>query len=149
MAPRFCNFSIGIRFLPYKTILSSLCGPPDLNAFLCSWYWIYVRNTRNYQKYCRNKFCWHVAYSQRASSVKSEILIISLVYWWYVGFPKSSHIFLLDHSQSSTTQSIATFCSSMQDWKDGYVSFIKLQFIDNFFILLVVAIIIIAWTYLV
>ena len=34
---QFCNFSIGIRFLPYKSTLLSLCGPPDLSTFLHSW----------------------------------------------------------------------------------------------------------------
>ena len=34
MPPTFYNFSIGIGFLPYKLILLSLCGPPDLSAFL-------------------------------------------------------------------------------------------------------------------
>ena len=34
--PRFYNFSIRIRFLPYKSILLSLCGPPYLSAFLRS-----------------------------------------------------------------------------------------------------------------
>ena len=33
---RFYNFSIGIRFLPYLSILLSLCAPPDLSAFLYS-----------------------------------------------------------------------------------------------------------------
>ena len=35
-SPTFYNISIGISFLPYKSILSSLCAPPDLNAFLHS-----------------------------------------------------------------------------------------------------------------
>ena len=38
MAPRFYNLFIGIEFLLYKlTLLLSLCGPPDLSTFLCSW----------------------------------------------------------------------------------------------------------------
>ena len=41
--PRFYNFSIGITFLPYKSTLLSLCGPPDLSAFLHSC--IYILNT--------------------------------------------------------------------------------------------------------
>ena len=40
--PRFCNFSTGIRLLPYKTTLLSLYGPPDLSAFLHSWIRCYV-----------------------------------------------------------------------------------------------------------
>ena len=31
--PRFYNFIV-IRFLPYKSILLSVCAPPDLNTFL-------------------------------------------------------------------------------------------------------------------
>ena len=31
--PRLYNFSIGVRFLPYKSILLSLCGPPRLECF--------------------------------------------------------------------------------------------------------------------
>ena len=39
---RFYNFSIEIRFLPYKTTLLNFCGPPDLSAFLCFWYtWLH------------------------------------------------------------------------------------------------------------
>ena len=31
--PRFYNFSIGITFLPYKSTMLSLCGPPRLECF--------------------------------------------------------------------------------------------------------------------
>ena len=41
--PIFYNFSIEITFLPYKSTLLSLCGPPDLSAFLHSC--MYMLNT--------------------------------------------------------------------------------------------------------
>ena len=35
-SPRFYNFSIVIRFLPYKSTLLSLCATPDLSTFIPS-----------------------------------------------------------------------------------------------------------------
>ena len=40
---RFYNFSIEITFLPYKSTMISLCGPPDFSAFLHSC--MYILNT--------------------------------------------------------------------------------------------------------
>ena len=42
--PRFYNFSIGITFLPYKSTMLSLCGPPDLSAFLHSCMYMLTTN---------------------------------------------------------------------------------------------------------
>ena len=43
--PRFYNFSIGITYLPYKSTMLSLCGPPDLSAFLHSCMYMLNTNT--------------------------------------------------------------------------------------------------------
>ena len=50
-SPRFYNFSIEIRFLPYNLTLLSLCAPPpfpDLSALLCSW-----------NNECFIRVCWY------------------------------------------------------------------------------------------